>query len=61
MSPKRNESLELYEDDIAYLKEMVVKYNLADIGKAVRCLVNHAKEKAEQEKDIFDTIRCHHC
>lgn len=61
MSQKKTESIELYDDDIAYLKEMIDKYGLADLGKAVRCLVNYAQEKKDQEKEIFDTIRCHHC
>jgi DNA polymerase/3'-5' exonuclease PolX len=61
MSEKTSESIELHQADIDYLKEMARKYKLPDIGKAVRCLINHAREQTDLEKDIYDTIRCPHC
>ena len=37
------------------------KYGLADSGKAVRCLVNYARENPDKLDDIFGEIRCLDC
>ena len=34
---------------------------VADIGKAVRCLVNYARENPDRRDDIFGEIRCLDC
>ena len=45
----------------AFLEEMVKRYSLADVSKAVRCLVNYARDKPDQLDDIFAEIRCLDC
>jgi hypothetical protein len=40
---------------------MTAKYGLADVGKAVRCLVNYARENPDRLDDIFGEIRCLDC
>ena len=40
---------------------MSAKYGLTDVGKAVRCLVNYARENPERLDDIFGEIRCLDC
>lgn len=61
MAEKSVRSIELYDQDVAFLEEMAAKYSLSDIGKAVRCLVAHAQENRSLELQIFDEIRCQHC
>jgi hypothetical protein len=40
---------------------MAAQHGLGDIGKAIRCLVNYARENPEKHKDIFDEMRCLDC
>jgi hypothetical protein len=46
---------------VAYLEEVAKKYSLSDTGKALRCLVNYARENPERSDEIFDTVRCLGC
>ncbi len=57
---KIDKSFELYEDQLAFLKEMTKKYDLPDESKALRCLLNFATQDGETD-EIFDEIRCLHC
>jgi hypothetical protein len=34
---------------------------LSDIGKAVRCLINYARENSDKQNEIFDEVRCLDC
>lgn len=53
--------IELESAKVEFLEEMVRKYSLADIGKAVRCLINYAHENPDRHDDIFGEIRCLDC
>ena len=53
--------IELETDKMRFLQEMVEKYGLADVGKAVRCLVNYARENPDKHRDIFEEMRCLDC
>jgi hypothetical protein len=44
-----------------YLEEMAKKYSLPDAGKAVRCLINYARENPDKGAEIFDEVRCMGC
>jgi hypothetical protein len=55
------QTIELETDKVKFLQEMSAKYGLADIGKAVRCLVNYARENPERLDDIFAEVRCLDC
>ena len=46
---------------VAYLDEMAKKYSLPDTGKAVRCLINYARENPDKSNEIFDEVRCLEC
>ena len=46
---------------VEYLEEMAKKYSLPDAGKAVRCLINYARENPEKGNEIFDEVRCLGC
>ena len=53
--------IELEAEKVAFLKNMVETYGLPDIGKAVRCLVNYARENPDRSSEIFDEVRCTGC
>jgi hypothetical protein len=53
--------IELDSSMIEYLKDMAAKYSLPDMGKAVRCLVNYARENPDKSNEIFDEVRCLGC
>ncbi len=44
-----------------FLDQIISKYKLPDAGKAVRCLVNFAREKPDLHDAIFKQIRCLDC
>jgi hypothetical protein len=53
--------IELEAEKIEFLEEMVQKHALSDVGKAVRCLINYARENTDKHAEIFDEIRCGDC
>jgi hypothetical protein len=44
-----------------FLEEMVRKYDLPDTGKAIRCLIDYARENPAQHQTIFGEPRCNDC
>ena len=42
--------IELESEKLEFLQEMVAKYGLADTGKAIRCLINYARENPEKQR-----------
>jgi hypothetical protein len=61
MKDPQSRTIELESAKLQFLEEMVAKYGLPDIGKAVRCLVNYARENPERLDEIFDEVRCADC
>ena len=55
------QSIELESAKVEFLEEMVRKYSLPDVGKAVRCLINYAREHPAEQESIFGEIRCIDC
>ena len=55
------QSIELESAKVEFLEEMVRKYSLPDVGKAVRCLVNYAREHPDEHESMFGEIRCIDC
>jgi len=53
--------IELEAEKVAFLQQMADAYGLPDIGKAVRCLVNYARENPDQQQAIFGEMRCLDC
>ena len=53
--------VELETEKMQFLEEMVKKFSLQDSSKAVRCLVNYARENPEKHDEIFAEIRCLDC
>jgi hypothetical protein len=53
--------IELETEKVAFLQQMAAAYGLPDIGKAVRCLVNYARENPDKQEAIFNEVRCLDC
>jgi predicted O-methyltransferase YrrM len=54
-------SIELEAEKVEFLEQIVSRHGLRDLGKAVRCLVNYARENPDKHADIFDEVRCLDC
>ena len=54
-------TIEMESAKAEFLEEMARQHGLADIGKAVRCLVNYARENPEKHAEIFGEVRCVDC
>ncbi|MGE3540728.1 MAG: hypothetical protein AB7N91_25225 [Candidatus Tectimicrobiota bacterium] len=54
-------SIELEKDMMTFLEQMKDTYDLPDVSKAVRCLVNYAQYVETAREDIFAEIRCNTC
>ena len=52
------QAIELDSSMVEYLNEMATKYSLPDMGKAVRCLINYARENPDKRHEIFGDIHC---
>jgi hypothetical protein len=61
MKDPRAYSIELESEKIAFLEQMVAAHGLTDIGKAIRCLINYARENPEHHEEIFAEVRCLDC
>jgi len=61
MKDYQNRPIELDTQQIEFLEEIAKKYGLPDVGKAIRCLVNYAREAPDRRDEIFDEIRCAGC
>jgi hypothetical protein len=53
--------IDLETEKVQFLEAMAQKYGLADTGKAVRCLINYAREHPDKHQDIFEEVRCLDC
>ena len=53
--------IDLHDIQIEHLNQMVKKHQLNDIGKAIRCLINHSINTEKLQEDIFETERCVNC
>jgi hypothetical protein len=54
-------SLELEKDMMQFMEQMTGKYQLQDVSKAMRCLINYARQEEAVQDDIFAEIRCLNC
>ena len=53
--------LELETEKIQFLENMAAKYGLPDGAKALRCLVNYARENPDKHAEMFEEVRCLDC
>ena len=54
-------TVELESAKVKFLEEMARTYKLADAGKAIRCLVDYARQHSDKRDTIFAEIRCIDC
>jgi hypothetical protein len=53
--------IELESEKVAFLEQIAAAHGLSDIGKAVRCLINYAREHPHTHEAIFAEVRCLDC
>jgi hypothetical protein len=53
--------VDLEPQQLEYVRRMMTRYELPDIAKAIRVLVNHAQAAPQLEEQIFKKVRCRHC
>ena len=46
---------------IDFLKEMVEAYGLPNTAKAIRCLIDYARDNPDKREAIFAEVRCLDC
>ena len=61
MPAKVSNSFEMTAEQLAFLDEVVSKYGLPDQGKAIRCLINFARDRNDLADAIFAEMRCMDC
>ena len=61
MKDATTQTIDLVTEQKRFLDEMASKYGLPDMGKAVRCLVNYARENPDAHEAIFGDVRCLDC
>lgn len=61
MSDRETREVPLKPEMIHYLDEVTKAYKLDDAGKAIRCLVNYARENPDKRDEIFGEMRCLDC
>jgi hypothetical protein len=61
MKDKAEHSIPLEPAKVEFLQEMAKSYELPDIGKAVRCLIDYARENPDKQAAIFGEVHCQDC
>jgi hypothetical protein len=61
MKDAQPHAIEMTSDMVEFLKAAAKEHGLDDIGKAVRCLVNYARENPDKGSEIFGDVRCLDC
>ena len=51
---RQEHTIELKEFQLEYLEKIVADYDVPDIGKAVRCLIDYAIE--EKDKEVSEAL-----
>lgn len=53
--------IDLEANKVRFLEDVAKRFGLPDAAKAVRCLINYAREHPERHTEIFEEIRCLDC
>ena len=53
--------IQLESEKVQFLEKAAERHGLPDIGKAIRCLINYARENPDREAEIFGELRCLDC
>jgi hypothetical protein len=54
-------SVDLESAKVKFLQEMAQRFGLPDAGKAIRCLIDYAREHPDLHATIFGEVRCVDC
>ena len=60
-APKEAYSFPLQPAKVAFLEDVARTHQLPDAGKALRCLIDFAREHPELHAEIFGEIHCVDC
>jgi hypothetical protein len=58
MSVMQSREIQLKPEQAAFLDEAVKAFALPDAGKALRILINYARENPDKRDEIFSDIHC---
>jgi hypothetical protein len=58
MSVMQSREIQLKPEQAAFLDEAVKAFDLPDAGKALRILINYARENPDKRDEIFSDIHC---
>ena len=61
MKDKTEQRIPLEAEKVEFLQEMAKSYQLPDIGKAVRCLIDYGRETPDKQAEIFGEVHCQDC
>ena len=61
MKDEKTVELVIGSDKLAFLEQVTKKYELPDVGKAVRILIDHARDNPSMQDTIFNELRCLDC
>lgn len=61
MAEKTAHEIDLKDSQIEFLAGMVSQYNLPDVSKTIRILIEFAMAEAEARDRIFGEVRCRDC
>jgi hypothetical protein len=61
MKEKQVYSFELEPSKAAFLQQMADNHGLPDAGKALRCLIDYARDHPEAQAEIFAEVHCVDC
>ena len=61
MKDKTEQKIPLEPEKVEFLQTMAKSCQLPDIGKAVRCLIDYARENPDQQAAIFGEVHCQDC
>ena len=61
MNDDVSQTVELGKARIDFLNEMVKTHSLPDTAKAIRCLINYARDNPDKQEAIFGGVRCLDC
>ncbi len=61
MSELQTQQIPLKPAMMEFLADVAKTYGLDDTGKAIRCLINYARENPDKRDEIFSEVRCLDC
>lgn len=61
MSDLQARQFQIKQGQLDFLEQAAREHKLDDAGKALRCLINYARENPDKGKDIFGEMRCLDC